>query len=694
MSTIFTEPAKFLGYIDPGTGFTITTAGGLMVMFLTGALGFLLLFLKRLFKFFRKHKKPIIIILVIVAGALMSIFHFMKEKSGGDFRHKIVVIGFDALSPQIVDSLLAQGRLPNFRRLRQQGSYRQLQTTNPPQSPVAWAAFSTGKNPGKNGMYEFIMRDPETYKLRLSLADTETGSAVPVVRTPRFWQILARKKVPAVILACPVTFPPDRINGRMLSGMGVPDVLGTEGTFTFYTTAGEEERETTGGKVFHVRKSPTMVMHLLGPKVAGAGGIADHVRVPFKLEFKGGRGIAIACQNKTIELKEGEWSDWQDVTFDLGVFRQMKGIFKFYLVEAEPELKLYITPINLDPRAPYFPISFPKGYSRDLAGRIGLYHTQGMPFDTWALNEKRIDEKIFLDNVQEVLQEKEKMLDLELQRFQKGVLFAYFESPDIIQHMFWRYIDPRHPLYDPNAPREYKEMVNNWYVKMDRILGRVMATLQEGDTLIVLSDHGFNTFRRAVHLNSWLRDNGYLELEDAGAISGQPLLKSVDWSRTRAYAIGFGAIYINEQGREGKGIVPPGREKEQLKQEIARKLEQWFDDKYQERIVRRVYKQEEVFWGKYQDETPDLLVGYNTGYRASWQTALGDVPGDLLEDNLRKWSGSHLFDASLVPGVLFASETITKHDPSIMDVAPTILKLVGFTDEEIKACDFDGRPLW
>lgn len=685
----------FLGYIDPGTGLTISTLGGLVLVFLSGALGVVVIFLKRILKFFRKRRKFIIIILILILGAAMAIFYSGNKPKAVDFKHKIIIVGFDALSPGVMEPLLDQGRLPNFERLRKTGAYKRLATTNPPQSPVAWSAFSTGQNPGKNGVYDFIVRDPKDYTLRLSLSDTESGKAKTVIRSPRFWQILEKKRIPTVILECPVTFPPDKVFGRMLSGMGVPDILGTEGTFTFYTSEKVPESETTGGKVFHVQKSSVMVMHLIGPKVSSGKGEVNHTKVPFKACLQGRRGLSIEFQNQKLDLSPGQWSGWQDVTFDLGAFRKMKGILKFYLSEIEPEFKLYMTPINLDPRQPYFPISYPPNYSRELAESIGLFHTQGMPFDTWALNEKRLDEKAFLDQVNDVLGEKEKMLDFELKRFDRGVFFAYFESADIIQHMFWRYIDERHPLHEAGAPERYKNMIADWYVRFDGILGKIMEKMGEGDTLIVLSDHGFGTFRRAAHLNSWLRENGFLELADPGAMQGQPLLKGIDWSKTKAYAIGFNSIYINEKGREQKGIVSWGQDKEQLKQEIADKLKAWVDSQTQEHVVNNVYTRQQVFRGPYQEETPDLVVGFNMGYRASWQTALGDVPGgDVLEDNLRKWSGDHLFDAPLVPGVFFSNKPISKPNPSILDIAPSVLKLVGLTEEEYKSLSLDGSPLW
>jgi len=681
------------GYIDPGTGMTVTSVGGLLILFLSGFFGVILIFFKRIGNFFKKHIKPVIIILVLLGLGVVTFFIYQGMQTS-DFNKRVVILGYDGLSPRIIEPLMAQGKLPNFQKLSAQGSYVHLGTTNPPQSPVAWTGFSTGQNPGKNGIFDFIIRNPESYEISLCLSKIEGGQPKTVIQTKRFWQYTSQKRVPAVIVACPETFPPDKIHGRMLSGMGVPDILGTEGTFSFYTTAPEDNKETTGGKVFHLKKSNMIITDLLGPKVKGIKGEAEHSKVAMKITLRSADEVAIEFQKKKVVLSPGQWSDWQQVVFNLGFMKKSVGIFKFYLVAGDPHLKLYVTPINMDPRAPYFNISYPKSYSKELADKVGLYRTQGMPFDTWALNEKRIDEKVFMDNVNAIIADKKAMLDLELGRADKGILYVYFESPDIIQHMFWRYMDPQHPLYEPDAPQEYKEMIHNWYIRLDGILGEVMAKIGEDDILMVLSDHGFDTFRRAAHLNSWLRDYGYLELKDPSALSGQPLLSGIDWSKTKAYALGFNALYLNLKGRERDGIVNPGQEAQQLKEELARKLEQWVDKKYDQRVINKVYTREEVFWGDQVEKMPDLLVGYNIGYRASWQTALGDVPKELIEDNLKKWSGTHLIDSAIIKGIFFTNQKVTKDNPSILDMAPTVLKIVGFTPDEIKDMDFDGAALW
>ena len=682
-------------YIDPGSGYVIAGLGGGLIIFFLAFFGAFLLFFKRIFNFLSRHKMPVFITLAVIVILAIITTGVIMLKNTTKFDKKLIIMGFDALSPEIMEPMMEKGLLPNFSRLKDEGSYKKISTTNPAQSPVAWSGFSTGQNPGKHGIYDFITRDPKTYMLGLSLSEMEKGTPVKVIKSKCFWEYLTEKNVPSVIISCPVTFPPDKIRGRMLSGMGVPDILGTEGTFSFYTTEKSREGKDTGGNVFYVENVPVIESVIYGPRKAVPGGGSENRKILIKItRQQDKKSVIIEFQGNRFELSEAKWSEWKPVSFKLGPFKKMNGILKFYLVEAGPDLKLFAGPINHDPRNPFFPVSHPGSYSKELAEATGLFHTQGMPFNTWAVNEKRLPEEAFLEEANEILGDKKAMLDLEMGRIDKGVLFCYFESPDIIQHMFWRYIDPEHPLYEQDAPTRYKEMIRNWYIKMDGILGEIMKTTGEDDILVALSDHGFTTFRRAAHINSWLRENGYLSLKDTGAPSGGDLLQDIDWSNTRAYSIGFGAIYINQEGREKNGIVSPGQETELLKEEISGKLEQWTDEKYGTPVINRVYEREEIFWGPQSGDTPDLYIGFNKGYRASWQTALGSVPDTLMEDNLKDWSGSHLIDPVLVPGVIFSNRQITKDDPSLYDITPTILKVSGYDEEELREADLDGTPLF
>jgi predicted AlkP superfamily phosphohydrolase/phosphomutase len=681
----------FLGYIDPGTGFRFSYLSGWIFILLLGFARLLLAALKQFINFLKKHKKSAGVVISILSILAIMVLAMAAKKPG--FNQKLIILGFDGMSPDIMEPMMLGGELPHFSQLMQEGSYRHLATTNPSQSPVAWAAFATGKKPGENGIFDFIIRNPKTYELSLSLQDLTKSTPHRVLKTKAFWQYTSRAMIPTIIIDCPLTFPPDKVYGRMLSGMGVPDLLGTEGTFTFYTSEPLPAGKDIGGKVFQVSKSNSMKLNLIGPRVDYLMGGTKNISVPFQATLKEKDALRIKYQGQDFELKKGVWSGWKDVRFSLGL-KKIKGILQFYLVETQPDFKLYISPINFDPRDPLFPISYPRNYSKELAKHIGLYHTQGMPLDTWVINEKRLSEDALLSQADEIFKKNTSMLNFELNRFKGGVFFCYFGLTDTIQHMFWRYRDPAHPLYEKDAPQEYRYEIEAWYKRMDGVLGKVMQRLNKEDVLIVLSDHGFNTFRRTVHINTWLRENGYLYLNKTDTKIGRELLRDVDWSKTRAYAIGFGAIYINKQGREHKGIVRAGEETERLKEDISRKLGLWMDQKYNRAVVNKVYLSQEIFSGRFQNEAPDLYVGFNPGYRASWQTALGACPEELMEDNLKKWSGDHLFDPALIPGVIFTNRKITKDNPSIWDVCPTILQIAGFDERKLKKCGFDGKPLF
>ncbi len=256
--------------------------------------------------------------------------------------------------------------------------------------------------------------------------------------------------------------------------------------------------------------------------------------------------------------------------------------------------------------------------------------------------------------------------------------------------MFWRNIDKKHPAYNPREAAKYSNTIKNTYMAMDAILGNAVKKIDDNTTIIVLSDHGFGSFRRYFHLNTWLKKNGYINFTDKNLKSSGAFFENVDFKQTRAYALGFNGIYINLKGREGIGIVSDGREKEKLLDELIKKLEAVIDPATGDRVINKVYRREELYSGKYVEDAPDLLIGYNRGYRASWETALGKVPEGLFGDNMKKWSGTHLWDYKLVPGVILSNRKIKTGHPALYDIAPTILKEFGIKKDK----DMVGEPIF
>jgi len=593
---------------------------------------------------------------------------------------RVVILGFDGMDPVLAQRWMDEGKLPNFSRLAESGHFQPLGTSNPPQSPVAWSDFATGEHAGAHGIFDFLRRDPETYGPQFSISENIPpeshlelfGLSIPLdegqVLNRRqgvpFWTEAEQQGKRASVLRVPVTYPPDDIH-RMLSGMGVPDLLGTQGTYTFYTTT---RMQNSGSSTRVVRVRPgrdgTIESVLEGPpdplRVE-----AEPMQAPLTIA-PAEPGARITLGDVETELLPGEWSDWVRVKFDVTGPVNVTGTVRMLLVQDYPRPRLYVSPIQIDPVSPAVPISSPPEYAAELAERIGLYHTIGMPEETWSLNEEHISDAAWLEMEKTILAEREAMWYDTLDRNDSELVVGVFVQTDRVSHMFYRGLDPEHPRFEDTLP-EHRDSIEWIYTEADRILGETMDRLASEDELLVISDHGFAPFRKAVHLNRWLTDSGYLVLEE-GQSESDVVFSTVDWSRSRAYALGLNGVFINRAGRESQGIVEDD-EVQALKRELASALESWNEAETGDSVVRRVFDGLEIYPGaEDNDETPDLVVGYQRGYRASWQTTLGAVPGALIEPNAQKWSGDHCIDPHLVPGVLFSTFKPDRDVLSIKDV--------------------------
>jgi predicted AlkP superfamily phosphohydrolase/phosphomutase len=384
----------------------------------------------------------------------------------------------------------------------------------------------------------------------------------------------------------------------------------------------------------------------------------------------------IEVNGDTHLLEVGKLSDWITLTFSAAPLIKVSGICRMLVTEMGEHVSLYVTPINLDPEKPAMPISHPSFYSTYLAKKIGQYSTLGLAEDTWALNEGVIDDGTFLQQTYDIDGERERMFFAGLEKLRQGTLVCVFDATDRIQHMFWRYLDPTHPAGHGRETAEHRHAIENLYVHNDALVGRVMARLKDGDVLMVLSDHGFNSFRRGVNLNSWLHAHGYLTLKP-GADGRAEWLRDVDWPRTRAYALGLTGMFLNVKGREAQGIVEPGEGVARLRKELATKLSGLQDDACGAVGITEAFETQALYTGPYLQNAPDLLIGYNAGYRTSWDCATGVVSGPVFDDNLKAWSGDHCIDPRQVPGVLFCNRAIDSTDPALIDIAPTALHLFG-----------------
>jgi predicted AlkP superfamily phosphohydrolase/phosphomutase len=617
-------------------------------------------------------------LLLAVLANVVSILAWPFRAVWGAIRHgralrrakirKLIFIGFDGLDPRLTERWMSEGKLPNLARLRETGGYGRLRTTYPALSPVAWSTFATGVNPGKHNIFDFLNRGAKSYMPELSMAKVTAPSRKwrrPAVESRRrsesFWVILGRHQIQSTILRVPVTFPAEKFNGRMISAMSTPDLKGTQGSFSLFTTsstAGAGNVKMEGGfRCPLERRADGFHGRLEGPV---------GLKTPFCV-----RDSALHIQSESFALRPHEFTQWIKVRFG-----PARGIVRFLVTETGPDFTMYASPVQMDPENPALPISHPAAYSVYLAKLFGSFATLGLAEDTWALNEGVLGERDFLSQAYSVFEERRTMFADALAKTRRGVAGCVFDTSDRVQHMFFREMS--------QGRGEFGGAIEEMYRRMDAVVGETLRHVDSRTLLLVLSDHGFRAFNRGVNLNAWLREHGYLNLVGQAlppADAGEKYFEGVDWKSTRAYALGLGGLYLNLRGREPEGIVEPGSQAAQLKAELIRKLTGLRDaptDSDNGAIaIANMYDADAIYAGPYLDRAPDLIAGFNDGYRTAWGAALGRVRGPVFETNDHAWSGDHCVDPPLVPGVLFANRKIDAKNPGLEDLAPTILQMFG-----------------
>jgi predicted AlkP superfamily phosphohydrolase/phosphomutase len=669
-------------YIGPGAGFALLSS--FLVLFTT--------------------------ILIVVVSLLIWPFKMLWRAMTGTkvprgSITRFIVVGLDGQDPNLTDRFMAEGLLPNFKKLAGQGCYRRLRTTFPSVSPVAWSSFSTGAHPARHNIFDFLDRDRRTYLPLLS--STRVGKVEKFLRLGRyriplhkpelrllrkskpFWTILGEHRIWSTVLRVPITFPPDKFYGAELSAMCVPDLLGTQGTFLLFTTRPPGERFKEGGLRVPVALTGNRVETTIGGPENMFREDARPMEIPLRVTLDRAKNRAhIDLDGHALELEPGRLSDWVTLTFHAAPALKVSGITRLMVTEMDEHFSLYMSPINFDPEKPAMPISHPAYFATYLAKRGGPFSTLGLAEDTWALNEGVIDDGTFLQQTYDIDRERESMFFASLERLRRGSLVCVFDATDRIQHMFWRDLEPGHPAAQGRENAPHKDAIRKLYEHNDAMVGRVMERLREGDLLLVISDHGFNSFRRGVNLNSWLHQEGYLVLKPE-CDGRAEWLRDVDWTRTRAYCLGLTGMFLNLKGREQHGAVAPGAEARALKRELIEKLSGLHDTDRGSVGVREAFDTSALYAGPYLENAPDLIIGYNAGYRTSWDSATGVVAGPVFEDNVKPWSGDHCIDPRLVPGVLFCNRHIETADPALIDIAPTALKLFGIEPP----AHMDGRAL-
>jgi predicted AlkP superfamily phosphohydrolase/phosphomutase len=684
----FAAPAA--AYIGPGAGFALATS--MFVIFGT----------------------VIIAVAAILTWPFRLLWRLIRRPARPKARvRRLIFLGLDGQDPKLTDRWMAEGKLPNFKKLAELGCYHRLHSTYPSISPVAWSSFATGVQPAKHNIFDFLSRDAKTYLPLISSSSIESakrrGAAlldklsfgryrfpsdkaqIRLLRKAKpYWTILGEHYIWSTVLRVPITFPPDRFYGAQLGAMAIPDLLGTQGTFYLFTTRSSDDTFKEGGLRVPLAGAPERLeAKVEGPENSFVEG-SPPLELPLAIRPDREAGVAhVELAGEELALKVGELSDWVSLEFPAAPTVKVSALVRIQVTELDEHVSLYMTPLNIAPENPAMPISHPGYYSNYLAKKVGPFSTLGLAEDTWALNEEVTDDATFLKQSYDIDREREEMFMSSLDQLKKGSLVCVFDGTDRIQHMFWRYLEDGHPAARGREDSEHKNAIEELYKHNDRLVGRTMKKLKKGDLLFVLSDHGFTSFRRGVNVNAWLHANGYLKLKE-GADGSNEWLVDVDWSQTRAYSLGLAGMYLNLEGRESQGIVKPGAEAQALKDELVAGLSGLRDEEAGEVGITEAFDTAKLYGGPYLSNAPDLLFGFNSGYRVSWDCATGMVSGPVFEDNTKAWSGDHCVDPRQVPGVMFCNYPIDDDDPAIMDMAPTALRLFGIEPP----AHMDGKPLF
>jgi predicted AlkP superfamily phosphohydrolase/phosphomutase len=655
-------------------------------------------------------------ILALAALAVVFFSPACQHHATRPVNKQVVILGFDGMSPVLAAKWIEEGKLPNFARLAQTGTFTKLGTTNPPESPVAWAAFATGLNPGGTGIYDFLARNPQTYLPRIALVAKQKPKFLfglipirgPKVTNERhgvpFYEAVADAGYKTTVLRMPLEFPPSPVpGGKLLAGLGVPDIRGTWGTFFYFASnlAPEQAGNTEfGGKLVRLNMDGANAKSEISGPADPTTDEFRRISIPVSFQLTpDSNSVTISLDGQSETVANRHWSKWFNEKFPVNTFLSVHSISRFFVLETTPALRIYMCPLNIDPKDPALPITYPAGWSKQLADKWGDFKTLGWWHDTWALNEERIGEGVFLQDTYRTMDSLTKMVLNQLQNHPPSLMVAIYTSTDSVQHMFWRLTDPQSPRYDPVLAKQYGDAILQVYQAADKVVGEVEQKMKPGATLIIVSDHGFHAFNYGFNTNTWLVQNGYMSLKNPGVQSQQYTLDNlynqgnffpnVDWSRTKAYALGLGQIYLNMYGREKYGIVEPGAQAHQLEEEIRSKLLAFRDPKTHKPVLEDVAFGHEIDHGPYAKDAPDLQLNFEPGYRTSWETSLGAIPPGIVVPNTRKWSGDHCAsDPKDTHAILFINRKLDTAEPSIMDVSSTVLRLLGVNPPD----HLDGKP--
>jgi len=558
---------------------------------------------------------------------------------------KTLILGLDAFDPVFFEQLYNKGQLPNLGKFVEEKSYSQFQVSNPPQSEVSWTSIASGLNPGEHGMFDFVHRDPKSYGLYVSLLPTQSGvGGIQFVRPHNAQTIFdktAELGYPSISLWWPATFPARPESPVCtLPGLGTPDIQGRLGVGALYTSNPDHPEKFGKTPVYFLESlnSNHFRSYLEGPQIKGKSGRLN-ATLDFNLLRDDDTTLSINIGNQILKLTKGTWSPIIELRFKINPLVSIYAITRMIVTHTDPFIQLYFLPLQLHPLHALWRYGTPKSFINDAWNICGPFLTLGWPQDTTGLEDGCISDDQFLELCRSIDASRTTLLMHQLDRFHEGLLASVFDTLDRLEHMFWQ-----------NRP----DIIQEWYGRLDELVGKVIFKLEarrgEQSRLLIVSDHGFKEFDYKVDLNRWLIEHNYLvPFQDTPSGS----IKSVDWSRSKAYAIGLNSIYINLAGREGMGVISDD-DYHQICEQLRQELLAWTGSNT-ESVFKKVMRNNETFTGQLSQYGPDLVIGYAPGYRASADTGLGAWKQEIIDKNNDHWNADHCFDSESVPGVIFSN---------------------------------------
>jgi predicted AlkP superfamily phosphohydrolase/phosphomutase len=553
-----------------------------------------------------------------------------------------LLVGFDSFDSTIYEKLATKGQMPNLTSLAGKSGYSRLKISAPAQTEVSWTSIATGADPGTHGIFDFVHRDPTTYIPYVSILPTKVSAIgeqfTPPYTAKTFFSEAADMGYPAIALWWPALFPARlELPVSTIPGLGAPDIRGQLGVGTYVTADTAEKKEKTRVLYLQEKNKGKYVGAIEGPITKTREGIQP-AKLDFSLDILDEKQATLRIGTLELVLAFGKWSPIFEVNFKMGFLVNIRAITQAIVTNTNGKISIYFLPLQIHPLHSVWHYGASKSFIKDSWNNAGPFLTLGWPQDTTALEEGCITDDQFLDLCQSVFDTRKKVFYHHLANMKEGVLAGIFDCLDRVQHMFLR---------------DREDIVLDWYHKLDEFVGDVKNKIPKDTRFLVMSDHGFSVYKHKVHLNRWLAENGYLTYKN----NEDGNLANVNWEQTKAYAVGLNSIYLNINGREGKGIVT-AEKVEPLLTEIKSQLLNLRGLDHTNAVSSILMKHEAYSSGAYLRLGPDLVVGYAPNYRASAETGLGKAPAHIIEENKDHWGADHCIDPELVPGVIFANRDV------------------------------------